>query len=194
MGFELGRLVREAAGVVGSRLARAARDLRRRAQDEADRMWREVGARLRVHISAAIEEGRCGRGVRAEANLAVGPLTRVVTETITEVLVRSGYQAIQADVDGRPLPAVVHGTVRSHRPSVSAIGGGRPVYLDVYLPEESDPDEQISRWQLFASAASRTGGEFHVVVPAWIEGASGAFWARQVASATGLTITKVWEI
>ncbi len=194
MGFQLGRLVREAAGGIGSILAEAARDLRRRAHAEAGRVWRDVGELLLAEIATAIEGRRSATPDRTERNVAIGPHTRVVTETMGEVLALSGYDAVHADVDGRPAPELVRGTVRSHRPHLSAVGGGVPVLFDVYLPEESDPEEQLSRWQLFASAAAQLNGEFHVVVPAWIEGSPGKLWARRVADATGIALTKVWEI
>lgn len=194
MGFELGRLVREAAGGIGSILAEAARDLRRKAHDEAGRVWRDVGELLRDQIATALEAQRRSGPDRTERNEAVGPKTRAVTETMSEVLALSGYESVHADVEGRPVPELVRGTVRSHRPNLSAVGGGLPVLFDVYFPGESDPEEQLSRWQLFASAAVQTGGEFHVVVPAWIEGAPGRLWARRVADATGIAVTKIWEI
>jgi hypothetical protein len=68
------------------------------------------------------------------------------------------------------------------------------VLVDVYLPGESDPDEHLSRWQLFASAAHDCGGEFHVVVPTWMDGAPGRRWVRALTEATGMTVTKVWEV
>ena len=66
--------------------------------------------------------------------------------------------------------------------------------VDVHVPAESTPDEQLSRWHLFASAAEQLHGEFHVVVPARIEGMAGRSWARQLSEATGIEALKVWEV
>jgi len=194
MGFELGRLVREAAGELGALLAEKARDLRRRAHARAGRVWRDVGELIRVQIAIALDAHGPTHVTNPETNTVVGPQTRVLIETMAEVLSRSGYSAVRADLEGGSAPEVVHGTVRSHRPSLSAIGGGRTVLVDVYLPDESDEDEQFSRWQLFASAAAQSGGEFHVVVPSWIAGDPGNRWVRSLCDSTGIAITKVWEV
>jgi hypothetical protein len=68
------------------------------------------------------------------------------------------------------------------------------VLVDVFEPMECDPEEQLSRWHLFSSAAEQLGGEFHVVVPAWLEGTTGRAWSRRVADACGLRIAHVWEL
>lgn len=193
MGFELGRLVREAAGGLGELVARKARTLRRRAHAEAGRVWHDVGELLRTQLAIALEARRDVTR-NGTFNEAVGPRTHVLIETMAEVLTLSGYRSVRADVTGHPPPHVVQGTVRSHRPSLTAIGGGRPVLMDVCLPDESEEDEQVSRWQLFASAAAQCDGEFHVVVPSWIEGTTGRAWVHQVADAAGTIVTKVWEV
>jgi hypothetical protein len=193
MGFELGRLVREAAGGLGSLVAEKARDLRRRAHAQAGRVWRDVGEILRVQLATALESRR-DPSRNIAVNQAVGPRTHVLIETMAEVLALSGYRSVHADVAGCPAPQLVQGTVRSHRPSLTAVGGGRPVLVDVYLPGETDDEEQVSRWQLFASAAVQSDGEFHVVVPSWIEGSTGRAWVHALADAAGMTVTKVWEV
>ncbi len=193
MGFELGRLVREAAGEFGSLLTEKARTLRRRAEAQAGRVWRDVGELLRAQLAIALEARRDG-GRNAAYNEAVGAQTQALIETMAEVLKLSGYESVRADVAGLSAPHLVHGTVRSHRPSLSAVGGGRPVLLDVFFPNEGDEDEHVSRWQLFSSASLQCGGEFHVVVPSWIEGMPGRAWVQQLADTIGFTITKVWEV
>ena len=195
MGFELGRLVREAAGELGARFSEKARELRRRAHAQADRVWRDVGEMLRIQITVALGSARhVEQSATAEPNVAVGPRTRAVVEAMAQVFRLSGYQGVRADVDGLAPPEIVHGTMRSHRPSLTAVGGGRPVLVDVFVPGESDADEQFSRWQLFASAAGQCGGEFHVVVPSRIDGSAGEQWVRRLAEATGTSVTKVWEL
>lgn len=194
MGFELGRLVREAAGGIGSRVAEKARELRRRAEDGAGRVWRGVEEKLHLQLSLEVGNGRVDGPRQGEPNVALGPCTLALVETMAEALALSGYGAVHADLEGRPSPEVVRGTMRSHRPSLAAVGGGRPVLFDVFVPGETDPDEHLSRWQLFASAAVQCGGEFHVVVPAWLEGSAGKDWVRRLADGTGLRISKVWEI
>jgi hypothetical protein len=196
MGFELGRLVREAAGGLGARVAAAARQLQERAWAEAGRVWRGVGERLPLAISVEIGGPRHPEPCpgELEPNRPVGPRTRAIVETMAEALSLSGYSMVHADSSGRPAPEVVRGTMRSHRPSLAAVGGGRPVLFDVYVPGETDPAEQFSRWQLFASAAAQAGGEFHVVVPARLEGSTGRDWVRRLADGTGLRVGKVWEM
>jgi hypothetical protein len=174
-------------------MAEGARRLGRLAHAEAGRVWRDVGERLHWEVppSAAPEGPPPGN---AEENLAVGPRTLAAVETMAEVLSRSGYAEVRADVAGFTAPDIVRGTVRSHRPSLSARAGGRPVIVDVFLPDESDLDRHLSRWHLFASAADQTGGEFHLVVPAWLDGRDGRAWARQLTAGCGLSVAKVWVL
>jgi hypothetical protein len=207
MRFELKKLVRDAADAVSGAMADKARALGRRAQARAGRLWKDVGAMIRrYHAAAAAEpaaaptggtaaaaEPRARAGV-CEPNTAVGAQTHALAETMLEVFERSGYRDVRADVAGRTAPDVVRGTIRSHRPSLTAVAGGCPVLLDVFIPQETEPEEQLSRWHLFASAAQQIGGEFHVVVPSRIDGQSGRSWAGRFAEATGLAIHKVWEV
>jgi hypothetical protein len=216
MGFELKRLVQEAAGAFGSRVADGARALGRCAHAQAGRLWRDVGEILRldscaprgapaVASSAARakdpERRRDTPGApfaseppNGEPNIVVGARTQVLVETMAEVLERSGYRELRADVPNRAAPELVRGTVRSHRPSLAAVAGGCAVLVDVFVPGETPAEEQLSRWHLFSSAAEQVGGEFHVVVPATVDGMAGRAWARRVAEATGLSIQQVWEI
>jgi hypothetical protein len=194
MGFEFGRRVREAAGAIGARMAERARRLGRLAHAEAGRVWRDVGERLHLDAVCSVEEADAPPAANAEENLAVGPGTLAVVETMAEVLARSGYSEIRADVVGFAAPEVVRGTVRSHRPSLSARARGRPVLVDVFLPEECDLDRHLSRWHLFASAAEQMGGEFHLVVPSWLDGRAGRSWARQLTEGCGFSVGKVWEL
>ncbi len=195
MGFELGRLVREAAGGLGARVVEKARELRRRAHAEAGRVWKGAGELMRVRISVELGAAKePTASTEAELNESVGPKTSAVVEIMAEALSLSGYGGVRADVAGRLAPEVVRGTIRSHRPSLTATGGGRSVLVDVFCPGEADPDEQFSRWQLFASAAAQCGGEFHVVVPAWVEGAAGAEWVRRITDGTPIAVTKIWEV
>jgi hypothetical protein len=130
----------------------------------------------------------------AEPNAVVGACTQVLVETMVEVFERSGYRELRADVPNHAAPDLVRGTMRSHRPSLAAVVGDCAVLVDVFVPGETAPEEQISRWHLFASAAAQVGGEFHVVVPARVDGVDGRSWAHQLADAAGLAIHHVWEI
>jgi hypothetical protein len=197
MGFELGRLVRGTAGALGARVAAKARELRRRAR-AAQRTLKGVGEVLRLvtgESATPSPEASLERPPsNAEPNHVIGPQTRAVVETMVEVLKRSGYREVRADVPGCAAPELVRGSVRSHRPSLAAIGGGRAVLVDVYLPDETERAEQLSRWHLFASAAGQVEGEFHAVVPSFLEGKAGREWVRRLTDATGIEVSKVWEI
>ena len=219
---ELGKRVREVAGTLRARLAATARELGRRAQDRAGRVLRDVGERLGPGpgpARGACSNAGCPRAPRpggdsasqstgganagcphvanltpCEPNLALGPRTLALSELMVEVLERSGYREIKVDLEGHEPPALVRGTVRSHRPSLMALGGGRPVLFDVFVPGDVAYEEQLSRWQLFASAAEQISGEFHVVVPGELEGVPGREWVRRLAEGVGMTVTKVWEV
>ncbi len=195
--FHIGRFVRGKTATLTGRVVETARELRRRAR-LASCVLREVRDLLRAgageHGTSGDPTGGSGRATKIERNLAVGPRTLAVVEVMAEVLTRSGYRDVQADAPGYLPPDVVRGTVRSHRPSLAAVGGGRRVFVDVYLPGETGRDEQLSRWHLFASAADQVEGEFHAVVPAFLDGTAGREWVRQLTETTGIGVSKVWEI
>jgi hypothetical protein len=196
-GLPLNKL-KVAAGALRARMTAAGRTLARRAHASAGRVWRDVGELLQLEPAGPDAAGAYpphqGEATNTERNRALGPRTGAIVEAMAEVLARSGYHEIRADLPDFPRPDLVRGTVRSHRPSLAAVGGGRPVLLDVYIPEESPLEEHQSRWHLFASAADRDRGELHVVVPAWLEGTAGRAWMRGIAEVAGLTICKVWEV
>jgi hypothetical protein len=198
MRFELVWLVRGVAGELGTRVADKARELGRRAQAGAGRVWRGLGERLLPDPSDHRREpcafARCVAPARAESNAALGPRTAALVETMAEALALSGYRDVRADVSGLDAPEMVRGTARNHRPSLSALGGGRPVLVDVYIPGEIDPEEHLSRWHLFGSAAAQLHGEFHVVVPSFFEGTRGRECVRRLTDAMGIEVTKVWEV
>ncbi len=201
-GRELGRRAREVADSLRARIAARARDLGRRAQAGAGRVLREVGTRLTPPPTEAEpnaqesgpERTQGGEPSGCERNRVVGPRTAALCELMVEVLERSGYREVRADLGEREPPELVRGTVRSHRPSLFAMGGRRPALFDVFVPGEVGFEEQLSRWQLFASAAEQLSGEFHVVVPPTIDGVPGKEWTRRLSEAVGLTVTKVWEV
>jgi hypothetical protein len=198
MPFELSRRMWEAADAIRSRLTEKARELRRRAEAEAGRVFRDVSDRL----LAAPRHEEChspgchyhGRPTNPEVNVVIGPCTGALVETMAEVMTLAGYREIRADLPNREMPELVRGTVRSHRPSLAALGGGRPVLMDVFVPGETAPEEQLSRWQLFSSAADQVAGEFHVVVPSSVEGLAGGEWVRRLSDSVGISVTKVWEV
>ena len=112
---------------------------------------------------------------------------------MAEALPLAGYGGIRADLPGWELPEVVHGAMKDHRPSLSC-QHPKPVYLDVIAAGPLTLDEVASRWQLFASAAELTQGEFHVVVPRWVAGRDGRQVVKQIAELVGVRIGYIWAI
>ncbi len=112
---------------------------------------------------------------------------------IAETLPLAGYGGIRADLPGWDSPDLIHGAMRDHRPSLSATTP-RTVYFDVLAAGPVSLDEVASRWQLFASAAELTQGEFHVVVPRWVGGRDGRTVAKQIAELVGVRIGFIWAI
>jgi len=89
---------------------------------------------------------------------------------------------------------VIHGAMKDHRPSLFA-QLPRPVFFDVVAAEGSLTLEELaSRWQLFASAAELTHGEFHVIVPRWVANRDGRQVAKQIAELVGVKIGFIWAI
>jgi len=112
---------------------------------------------------------------------------------MAETLPLAGYAGVHADLPGWDAPELVHGAVRDHRPSIFC-EGPCPVYLDVLPPGGISLQEIASRWQLFASAAELSHGQFQVVVPRWIAGRDGRGLAKQIAELVGVRIGYVWAV
>jgi hypothetical protein len=113
---------------------------------------------------------------------------------MAEALPLSGYGGVRADLPGWEPPEVIHGAMKDHRPSLFA-QLPRPVFFDVVAAEGSLTLEDLaSRWQLFASAAELTNGEFHVIVPRWVAHRDGRQVAKQIAELVGVKIGFIWAI
>lgn len=112
---------------------------------------------------------------------------------MAETLPLAGYAGVRADIPGWEAPEVIHGAMRDHRPSLFAEAPS-PTFLDVLSPGPLALEEVASRWQLFASAAELTGGEFHVVIPRWVAGRDGRALAKQLAEVVGVRIGFIWAV
>ncbi|OFX21612.1 MAG: hypothetical protein A2V77_09150 [Anaeromyxobacter sp. RBG_16_69_14] len=113
---------------------------------------------------------------------------------MAEALPLAGYGGVRADLPGWEAPEVIHGAVKDHSPSLFCLFP-RPIFLDVITAKGPFSLEDLaSRWQLFASAAQLTSGEFHVVVPRWVAGRDGRQAAKQIADLVGVRIGYIWAI
>jgi hypothetical protein len=113
---------------------------------------------------------------------------------MAETLPLAGYRGVRADLPGWEQPETIHGAMKDHRPSLFC-QAPRPVYFDVVAAQGALTLEELaSRWQLFASAAELTSGEFHVVVPRWVAGRDGRQVAKQIAELVGVRIGFIWAI
>ncbi len=112
---------------------------------------------------------------------------------MAETLPLAGYAGVRADLPGWDAPEVIHGAMKDHRPSLSC-ESPKPTFLDVLSPGPVTLEEVASRWQLFASAAELTGGEFHVVIPRWVAGRDGRHVAKQIAELVGVRIGYIWTV
>jgi len=147
------------------------------------------------------EVGRKGRFVnkvkqkRGTGRQAKAAPVRAVTRLMAETLPLAGYTNILADCPGKRRPHLIRGMRADHRPNLVCQGGYRYVLMDVVFPGEMNFPDIASRWQLFASAAEQAGGEFHVVVPRWVEGVgAGRDAVSKAAEAIGIRISHIWEI
>ncbi|WP_242340001.1 MULTISPECIES: hypothetical protein [Anaeromyxobacter] len=112
---------------------------------------------------------------------------------MAETLPLAGYSGVRADLPGWDQPEVIHGAMRDHRPALFC-DAPKPVFLDVLSPGPVTLEDVASRWQLFASAAELTGGEFHVVIPRWVAGRDGKQIAKQIAELVGVRIGFIWAV
>ena len=167
----------------------------------ADRRRSRGGCRARGEGPPFSEGG--GRGGGAPA--ARGHSMLVATEDgrdvhresfirlMAETLPLAGYGGVRADLPGWDQPEVIHGAMRDHRPSLFC-DAPKPTFLDVLSPGPVTLEDVASRWQLFASAAELTGGEFHVVIPRWVAGRDGRHVAKQIAELVGVRIGYIWTV
>jgi hypothetical protein len=127
------------------------------------------------------------------ASHSANPGKEAAIRLMAETLPLAGYGGIRADLAGWEPPDLVHGAIRDHRPSLSATEP-KPVLFDVLALGPVTLEEVASRWQLFASAAEQSKGEFHVVIPRWVAGRDGRKVAKQIAELVGVRIGFIWAI
>jgi hypothetical protein len=124
-----------------------------------------------------------------------GDKIAAATRLMAETLPLAGYTNILADCPGKRRPHLIRGMRADHRPNLVCQGGYRYVLMDVVFPGEMNFPDIASRWQLFSSAAEQAGGEFHVVVPRWVDGVgAGRDAVSKAAEAIGIRISHIWEI
>jgi hypothetical protein len=135
------------------------------------------------------------RGRPVKAIVVRGDKIAAATRLMAETLPLAGYRNILADCPGKRRPQLIRGMRADHRPNLVCQGGPRYVLMDVVFPGEMNFPDIASRWQLFSSAAEQAGGEFHVVVPRWVEGVgAGREAVAKTADALGIRVSHVWEI
>jgi hypothetical protein len=98
-----------------------------------------------------------------------------------------GFRNIRADIPGFPDPEVIHGTKKNHLPDLTANNNGPEIILEAETSGSIFDDHTVSQWILFADAAQKAGGEFHVVVP---KGSRST--AEQRAADLGIKVDTIW--
>jgi len=135
-----------------------------------------------------------GLEIEQTSGVSAGLSREAAIRLMAEALPLAGYGGVRADLPGWEVPEVIHGAMKDHRPSLCC-QSPRPIFLDVVAARTPFGLEELaSRWQLFASAAELTSGEFHVVVPRWVAGRDGRQVAKQIADLVGVRIGYIWAI
>jgi Holliday junction resolvase len=98
-----------------------------------------------------------------------------------------GFRNIKADVSGMAKPDTIYGTKKNHIPDVTAEKNGMRVILEAESSTSISDEHTASQWSLFADAANKLGGEFHVVVPKGYRDS-----ANQRASELGIIVKTIW--
>jgi len=98
-----------------------------------------------------------------------------------------GYRNIKADIPGVPSPDIVYGTRQNHVPDMTADKNGTRIILEAETSNSLSVSHTSSQWSLFADAASKSRGQFHVVVP---RGSRSA--AEKRASDLGIVVHTIW--
>lgn len=98
-----------------------------------------------------------------------------------------GFRNIRADIPGFPDPEVIHGTKKNHLPYLTANNNGTDIILEAKTSGSIFDDPTASHWTLFADAAQKAGGEFHVVVP---KGSRST--VEQRAASLGIQLDNIW--
>jgi hypothetical protein len=139
-------------------------------------------------------DGGHAQGVGVEPGGGAALSLESAIRLMAEALPLAGYGGVRADLPDREAPELIHGAVKDHRPSLSC-ETPKPVFLDVVAAQGTLTLEDLaSRWQLFASAAELTRGEFHVVIPRWVANRDGRQVAKQLAELVGVKIGFIWAI
>ena len=100
---------------------------------------------------------------------------------------KEGFHNIRADIPGLPGPELIHGTKKNHLPDLTANNNGTNIILEAETSGSIFDDHTVSQWTLFADAAQKSGGEFHVVVPKRSRRV-----AEQRAASLGIQLDNIW--
>jgi hypothetical protein len=98
-----------------------------------------------------------------------------------------GFRNIKADIPEMQVPDLIYGTKKNHVPDLTAKRNGTFIILEAETSGSVDDDHTTSQWSLFADAANKAGGEFHVVVP---KGSRSA--AEQKSNLLSIQIDTIW--
>ncbi len=100
---------------------------------------------------------------------------------------KQGVRNLQADLPGVSNPELIHGTKENHIPDLTGNRNGTKIILEAETSSSINHGHTTSQWSLFADAAQKSGGEFHVVVP---KGARSA--AQRRADTLGIRVHNIW--
>jgi len=100
---------------------------------------------------------------------------------------RNGFKDIKADITGMKAPNVIVGFLQNHKPDLTAEINGKEIILEAETVNSISDEHTKSQWTLFADAAIKNGGEFHLVVPSGYRNV-----AEQRARLIGVKIDTIW--
>jgi len=105
------------------------------------------------------------------------------------------YSRITADLSGYERPTLIRGTLLDHIPDVACVKNAFPpvtIIAEAETGESLRDEHTISQLQLFRSAATKLAGEFHLVVPAVINGQPGRAVAANWLQHLGISADEIW--
>jgi len=106
---------------------------------------------------------------------------------MVEYLRKQGLRNIRADIPGILSPDIIFGTIRNHRPDLTADSNGKIIILEAETSNSISDDHTASQWSLFFHFSRESNGEFHLVVP---KGERGS--AERRAAMLGISIDIIW--
>ena len=118
-----------------------------------------------------------------------------LVRTLAEHYRSLGYNNIRADLSDWTQPVLIEGTKQNHIPDVTCQKNDlrrTPIIAEVETGSTISDNHTASQWSLFRDAATKAGGEFHLMVPSGIDRQPGQNVASKRLKLLRLDAEEIW--